>query len=828
MFRSAVLLSLIAIGSAVVADDDFLTDFLHQHCTDCHSATEPSGSLNLDSLTWQPTDPANLATWIRLHDRVRAGEMPPPEDAALHDDQRTNLTETLALMIASHQTEQRRSDGRVQYRRLNRYEYENWLRDSLKIPNLQVRDMLPPDGSRHGFDNVSSALEISDVQMSRYLDASAAAIDEIMDFGPKPQTKVDRFLAKQNGRFKQVLNKAIEAVPVGDAVGLLRQGNSAQAPTWLSGFAPPKDGIYRIRTKMFGFIWDRGDVLPADRIHAVTYQAVQGTIKRPLATRDIVRNEKEDCVHEVEAFLRVGDEIQFWFGTLDDRNKKKTPLDQYTAPGVAVEWIEVEGPIVGQWPTEGYRVLFDDLPIERWTPETGLQRPKLPFVVRGVGKRAMRETVREKDFVPYHVVSANPHSDSRRLLNRFAGRIYCSVVTDDELTQYQALIDEKISQKVCFQEAMRIGFIAVLCSPDLLFRREQPGRLDETALAARLSLMLWSSCPDEELLRLAGANQLRDQLPEQVERMLSDPRIDRFVENFAGQWLDLRRITVTEPDEQLYPDYDRLLLSSMVDETHAYVHEMLRLDLGAISLIDSDFAMINQRLADLYQIPGVEGFAIRKIALPPNSPRGGIITQASVLKVTANGTTTSPVTRGAWFLDRIYGQPALPPPPGIPAVEPDLRGTTTIRQQLEKHRDVEACAGCHRNIDPPGFALESFDVIGGFRERYRSLGGEKTDRTFKDGRPVAYRLGLPVDAAGVSPDGRSFSDIHQFRDLLQTQTEPLTRNLIERLVTYATGEGIQFADRPEIDRLVKQLTEQDGGMRTMIHAIVQSELFQNK
>lgn len=829
MFRSILVLLLMHVAPFSGADESPFSEFVNQHCVDCHSGPDAESGLDLENLLWRPSDHANMALWIKIHDRVESGEMPPPDDVVLAQDQRYGLTKPLAADLASHQLDKNASDGRVQYRRLNRYEYENWLRDRLQLPNLQVRDMLPPDASRHGFDNVGSALEISDVQMTRYLQAASWSIDQAIKLDPKPKSSIMRFLMSENGRFKQVLNKAIEAVPVGDAVGLLRQPNSAQAPFWLSGFSPSVDGIYRIRVKTFGFVWDRGEVLPADRLHAVTYQAVQGTIKRPLATRDIVRSSDDDCVQEIDAFLKVGDEIQLWFGTLDDRNKKKVPLSEYTAPGVAVEWIEVEGPIVDQWPPASHRVLFDDLPVEPWSAETGLQKPSPPMTVRGTGKRAIVQRISEKNFAPYHVVSTDRSVDARRLLKRFAGQLYGRPLVDSELAVYQALVDQKLSQKVSFQEAMRIGYLAILCSPDLLFVSEQPGHLDETALATRLSLFLWSSSPDEELLKLAREGRLRKELPGQVDRMLNDSRIDRFIENFTGQWLDLRRITVTEPDEQLYPEYDRLLLTSMVDETHAYFREMLRCDLGADAIIDSDFVMINQRLADLYGIADVDGFEVRKVALPPDSHRGGIITQAAIMKVTANGTTTSPVTRGAWFLDRIYGQPAPPPPPGIPAVEPDLRGTTTMRQQLEKHRDAAECASCHRKIDPPGFALECFDVIGGYRDRYRSLGrGDDPKRTFKDNRAVAYRLGLPVDSAGVTPDGQTFSDLNEFRDWLSTQTEPLTKNLISRLMTYATGEGIRFADRAEIDRLVAEVSDRDGGLKTMIHAIVQSDLFQSK
>lgn len=831
LVRFAIVFLLVGFwqGRHAFAVDSAVRSFVNDHCYDCHSGPDAESGLDLESLGFQAESAGNLATWTKIHDRIAAGEMPPPEYEELSPESRAPIVGKLAKDLCDACSEKQNRDGRVQFRRLNRFEYESSLRDLLDLPNLEVREMLPPDASRHGFDNVGSALDVSYVQMSRYLDAAAVALDEATRLGPKPDVQTQRWLMRDNGRFGQILRKQVEAVPVGDAVGVLRQPNSAQSPLWLSKFAPQSDGRYRIRAKVFGFIWDQGKVMPADRIHAVTYQAVRGTMKRALVTKDIVRRPEEHCIHQFDAFLRVGDEIQFWFGTLDDRNKKKTPIDQYTAPGVAIEWVEIEGPIISDWPPPSHRRLFGDLPVKRWAEASGLKRPEPPMTVKGVGKRALPQRVGDKDFVPFHVVSSDPAADSRRLLADFASAAFRRPVHADELVEFQQLVDAKLTSQVCFDEAMRVGYLAVLCSPEFLFLREQPGRLDDHAIATRLSLFLWSSLPDQELRDLADQDRLLEHLPEQVERMLDDPRVERLIENFAGQWLDLRRINVTEPDEQLYPEYDRLLLASMVLETRAYFAEMLRSDLSIQHVVDSDFAMLNQRLAEHYEVPGVEGFDIRKVALPSDSPRGGFITQASVLKVTANGTTTSPVTRGAWFLDRILGQPAPPPPPGIPAVEPDLRGATTIRQQLEVHRKDEACAGCHRSIDPPGFALESFDVIGGFRQQYRTLGaGDDPMRTFKDDRRVAYKLGPPVDCSGELPGGDSFAGMDEFRDRLKSRKHQIARNLIEKLLIYATGEGVQFCDRQVIDQMVDKTIAGDDGLRTVIHRIVQSELFQKK
>src|SRR5581483_10814513 len=286
------------------------------------------------------------------------------------------------------------------------------------------------------------------------------------------------------------------------------------------------------------------------------------------------------------------------------------------------------------------------------------------------------------------------------------------------------LIRESMRQGYSFTDAMIAGYTAVLSSPGFLYFKETPGRLDDFALAERLSYFLWNSCPDDELRQLAGRHQLRRPavLWRQVDRLLDDPRSRRFINSFLDYWLDLRLIAGTAPDEQLYPEYqlDDLLVESMTAETQLFFDELIRKNLGVTNLVDSDFSVLNERLARHYGIAGVQGVELRPVNLPPGCLRGGLLTQASILKVTSNGTTTSPVKRGAWILSRILGKPPHPPPPGTPVIEPDIRGATTVREQLAKHRSQESCAVCHRNIDPPGFALESFDVMGGYRDRYRS------------------------------------------------------------------------------------------------------------
>jgi hypothetical protein len=366
----------------------------------------------------------------------------------------------------------------------------------------------------------------------------------------------------------------------------------------------------------------------------------------------------------------------------------------------------------------------------------------------------------------------------------------------------------------------------MLCSPDFLFLKEPAGKLSDLQLATRLSYFLTRSTPDEALLT-AKLSQT-DVLRQQTERLLKADTLERFVTDFTDGWLNLREIEFTTPDKQLYPEYDGLLLDSMLRETRGFITHLIEENLSLANIIHSDFAMLNHRLANHYGIPGVSGVDLQKVKLPAESHRGGILIQASILKVSANGTNTSPVVRGIFVMDRILGMEPPPPPPGVPGVEPDIRGATTLREQLAKHSEMESCQGCHRVIDPPGFALENYDVIGGWRERFRSLGeGEKVDLKV-EGRKVRYRLGQPVDAAGVLTDGKTFQNLADLKNVLLADQDKVARCVIEKLLTFATGRPMGFSDRSEIDRLATESKVKGHAMRDLIHAIVQSEIFQSK
>lgn len=399
-----------------------------------------------------------------------------------------------------------------------------------------------------------------------------------------------------------------------------------------------------------------------------------------------------------------------------------------------------------------------------------------------------------------------------------------------------AIVAAALQSGQSFEMALRAGIKGVLVSSKFLYFREPIGLLDDTALASRLAYFLWSTMPDETLFSLAHSGELHKPsvLRAQVERMLQHPKARAFTENFTGQWLSLRNINATTPDKTLYPEFEEQLQWSSVRETQLFFDTLLKENLSVRNIVDSDFAILNGRLAKHYGIPGVHGVEFRKVALKPEYHRGGVLTQASVLKATANGTATSPVLRGVWVLDRILGSPAAPPPANVPAIEPDIRGAQTIREQLAKHRLTPSCASCHVHIDPPGFALENYDAIGGWRERYRVI-AERKDWVNNRVGPLAkylaawqYGEGRAVDAGDTLPDGRKFTDITGFKKLLLAHPEQLARCVTEKLVTYATGEPVSSRDSQAVNQILTQAKGSDYGLRSLVHAVVASELFRRK
>jgi hypothetical protein len=852
VFCWIVLVSL-AEGHVVFAGGAEVDRFVGKYCTECHDADMKKGGLDLTALKWDLQDANAFGKWTTVLDRVMNGEMPPAKKPRPAAGDLKGFTNFVGGALLEADRAQVAAEGRAVNRRLNRFEYEESLRDLLGLPYLEVRNFLPEDRESHLFNKVGDALDVSHVQLARYLTASEFALRQAM--APqvdKPEVKTVKVYTMEERAFFGKINLGPPVRSTHPLVGLelltnlVAQANpqmphttdperrekeamavvvSTYEPTEIrfSTFRAPVTGRYKLKFSAYSINMAANykSVSRAKRSEPVTIYAE----KPPQALRKLGWFDvgPDPTVCEIEAWLLAGETIRPDASRLhrsrppDHKNPDQTPDGM---PGVAFQWMEASGPFFDEWPTKSHRLLFGDLPMEQ---------EEVKAEPQGEGRR-FRQPLKTFKVT---VTSKEPEKDAERLLRNFLQKAYRRPVEEEDVQRFLGVIRSARNKGANFTESMLAGYTAVLSSPGFLYFQEKPGRLEDLALAERLSYFLWNTAPDAELRTLALKKELHRPkvLRAQTERLLIDPKARQFVNAFLDYWLELRAIAGAAPDEELYPDYqlDDHLAESMIEETQLFFAELLKQNLNVTNLVNSDFAMLNERLAKHYGIPDVNGVNVRRVALPKESVRGGLLTEASILKVTANGTTTSPVKRGAWIMTRIIGRPPSPPPEAVSAVEPDIRGATTIREQLAKHRNQESCNVCHRNIDPAGFALESFDVMGGWRDRYRSVGGpEKVKGIGHNGNYFHFSLGPKVDSSGELPDGRKFDDVRQLKICLASDPDQLARNLAKQLTVYATGAAIRFSDRPALAKILAENRKANYGMRELIHEIVQSDLFLNK
>jgi hypothetical protein len=519
-------------------------------------------------------------------------------------------------------------------------------------------------------------------------------------------------------------------------------------------------------------------------------------------TGGIIDVQPEGGVYETTVYLLAGQTIEYGMlglpvPQIDAQGKtgyyRYPPFPEGGQPGIAFQWLEMEGPIApASWPPDSHRVLFDDLGTD--------------------------------------VKSAKPAEDAKRLLRRFIALAAREPVPEEAIPPFEKLVLDTLQEGAPLAEALLSGYQAFLCSNLFLYLREPIAADDHFAIANRLSYFLTDSRPDAALSTLAAKKKLRDTatLRTETDRLISSAGFERFVTHFTDCWLSLRELRRDDPDIRLYPEYrlDDYLVESMGMETRAFFTAMLRENLPATSLIQSEFALVNDRLARHYGLPQVTGSALRRINLPKDSPYGGLITQGSILKVSANGTSTSPVLRGVWIMDRLIGQHPLPPPPGIPAVEPDIRGAKTIRELIAQHTKSKTCATCHAKFDPVGLALENFDILGAWRTRYRGTSdGERITGIDRAGHDFAFTLAGKVDASGQLADGRQFANIHDLKALFAANSRQLARNLLHQFTLYATGTPVQFSDRRDIEAMLDACMKDGYRVRDLVHALLQSPIF---
>jgi hypothetical protein len=854
--------------------------FFERYCHDCHDSDTRKGGLDLTGL--EPGS-GNAELWIKIHDAVESGEMPPKKKKRPDPDAKAAfLAEVDARLTAGLGSGK---EGRVRMRRMTRREFENTLRDLLDLPALDIAGLLPADGRVAGYDKIGGGLDLSPGHLAGYQEAVEKALDAAIATRSTPPPVFHKRIYPAGlfkfggnllqGQFVLLKDKAPDpAFPVRggfeDKTGhvghegpdleerrrLLKEGKVSESLSAvgllnpnLAGYeaamnvSPIYAGNYRLKISVWGFHWDKGSPLPCAapqaavlRAHEEGKQQEGGRLLHVFSAPSMQSNEVE-----FTAWLREHESIVFdpvsvpWNGLRVGQIAGRAA--KHVGPGVALDWFEIEGPLNAEWPPRSHKQLFGDLPVAV-LPAGGDAIPPRRDAVRSIGGYLpnIHADIPAQDRKPplETVQSAHPEADARRLLSSFLPKAFRRQVAPRELEPYVFLLKSRIKANDCFEDAMRRVYVAVLTSPEFLFHPADAGEgrglfTDKEAytLASRLSYWLWNGPPDDELLARARDESLRrpEVLRAQIERLLSDGRSERFVEDFTDQWLELSRLEETTPDPRLYPEYRFLLHQGMAAETRAFVRTLLEENLPVRALVKPGFAMLTQRLAEHYALPEVHGAEVRKVLLQEGSARGGLLGQAAIHKLTANGTTTSPVKRGVWVMDRLLNAPAPPPPPGVSQIDPDTRGATTVREQLDRHRSDANCAACHAKIDPPGFALEAFDPIGGLRARYRSNGaGEEPPEKGSTPWRVQYKLGPKVDASGELADGRAFEGIHALVDLLAADEERLATAFVAHLSRYATGTDVGYGDRAEIRRIVAGARAEGYRVRSLVHALGASRL----
>ena len=797
MFRFLFLIAL--FGGASFAAVPFSV-FLESHCVECHDADVKKGGLDLTILTFDHLDGSTLKPWQHIFERVRDGEMPPKKKQQPEKNEKDLFLAALKAPLLKTDQADIAANGRVRSRRLTRVEYEHTLHDLLGI-DIPLKTLLPEDRASHGFETVADGQQLSHHQLARYLDVADLALDNAFDRATKGDTTYakhhtpEMLIKNRGGNYRGPDLKNGESITW--PIGLQFFGRT---PTWA-----PASGWYRVTLRGVrginptadGAVWGTLRSGHCESNAPLLYMI--GLVEATATPRDMTFEAWIEKNHRLE--LRPND------GT-----RKNAPtgakggnvsfagrnLEKQGFPGIAHRGIDIE---------RIYPIANAD----------GLRKK----LFGGNGLEALKAENIDK------------------LVNRFATRAFRRPVTEVQSAPYRQIAAKSLQDGDSVLEALRAAYRAILCSPRFLTFIEAPGPLDDHAIASRLSFALWCSMPDQELLDLANQHKLHEPqtLAQQVERLLSHAKAKRFIASFTDQWLKLNQIDFTTPDTRLFRDFDPVVQESMLQETRAYFTELLRRDLSITNLIDSDFTFLNGRLARHYAgdnqtmrqsdsekkpksktlpVSWSDGLTVsapkpgdglQKVTLAPASKRGGLVTQGAILKVTADGTSTSPVVRGVFINERILGNHIPPPPPGIPAIEPDIRGATSIRDQLEKHRNNESCASCHQTIDPPGFALENYDPVGLWRKGYG-----------KDSK------GAKIDPSGATPEGATFTELATWQQIYTQQPQRLARGFAAHFLTYATGAPARFSDEAALDDLAKKTTN----TRSIIREVILSDIFRTK
>jgi mono/diheme cytochrome c family protein len=727
---------------------------LNRTCFGCHNDKLKSGSLSMQGLKAADIAAAT-PEWEKILRKVRGGEMPPPAGPKLAEDARAALVAQVETDLDANFKRQP-DPGTPSIHRLNRAEYSNAIRDLLAL-DLDHSATLPTDDSGYGFDNIGSVLTTSPMLLEKYL-STARRVARTAIGTIKPAPAIERYTP----RSREALSTDFLPLSVRNGLAIQRYF--------------PLDAEYSILVRMRGAP-DANLPLPqldirVDGVRSKLLEANVDPAEENQATRNFeIRVPLTAGTHIIAAGLLV-ESLKSEAGIQARRGFGPPPA----AFNLGVEYITIGG----------------------------------PFVPKGPGETASRKRI----FSCQPTTLSQELPCARQILTPIARRAYRRPVLPTEITPLLKIFSEGRKDSKSFDGGIETALRAILVSPNFLFRLERSPagvtagtnhKVSDLELASRLSFFLWSSIPDDELLRLGSSNQLRPALARQIKRMLADPKANALVQNFAGQWLQLRNIASWRPDPDKFPQFDESLRASFQKESELFMGYIIEQDRSVLDLINADYTFLNDRLARHYGIPNIRGSYYRRVMVNPEE-RGGILSQGGILTVTSYPTRTSPVLRGKWVLENVLGSPPPPPPPDIPDLE-DHASTSPkdLRAALEKHRANPACASCHSRLDPLGFSLENYDAVG----RYRKTEG-----------------GATIDATGALPNGKILDGPKGLKQVLMSRQDEFVDCVAEKLLTYALGRGLEAYDQPTVRQVRRQAAQNGYRFSALVESIVNSVPFQ--
>jgi hypothetical protein len=788
--------------------DKVVQPFFANNCYGCHNEEKHTARLNLelfDNAASLTKDPAMMTL---IFNKLKSGQMPPPEQPRPRPEDVAAVISWLGRQLGVSPEKSAPGEdsnaSRISVRRLNRIEYDNTVRDLLGV-DLHLSENFPQDDSGYGFDNIAAVLSLSPVLMEKYL-AAAEKISRAAIFGVPPMKPT--LVRLRSGERTQTPQLAVP--PNYDLTGL-SMPNAIHTT-----YRFPVDGEYVIRATL-------GGERPAGSEAMQLALWIDGKLIKTLTTDPA----------SLASFASPGEPQQLW-GIKEEYRVQLPSGDHWIA--VAIPRLYEGLPASYNGPNPSKRPIPPRRPFKPppdLTPKEIEERrkeyekkaaEKVPANSARIGSielggpytAATGPSIesQKKVYVCGHLDGHHKRSCGTLIVQNLARRAFRRPVTKNEVLALTNLIAQTQKDGGSFEEGLAVAIQAMLVSPRFLFRVEggplTSGMISQHDLASRLSYFLWSSMPDDALLQAADRGTLNrpSVLDAQVRRMLLDEKANALVQNFGGQWLQVRKLESVKPDNKKFVDFDEYLRMSMERETELFFESIMREDRSILDFIDCDYTYLNERLARFYGVADIQGPDFRKVLFSKDAHRGGLLGQASVLTISSYANRTSPVLRGKWVLENLVGAPPPPPPPDVPNLdEAKLGKTSSMREQLEFHRTNAVCASCHTRMDPLGFGLENYDAIGAWRE--------------KDGQ-------FPINASGVLPDGRSFDGAAGLKSILKAQPDAFAETLTRKLLIYALGRGLEPGDDAAVKQIVNQARADKYRFSSLISGIVKSDPFQRR